>query len=267
MNNIKKSQLSKWWLFSILIVIGLFYLNFLIYEHLENPNELGDSFGFVSALFTGLAFAALIISIRQQNIDIRNQLKEIENQTAALNLQSQELANQKAEMQQQNKTLILQRFENTYFNLLSAHVQIIAGVQFNHELGRIALKKCFESQLTYYTQNQTDRKAINQAFIRVLRESIELKHYFDNILSIIKFVDEYPFTHKSEYGSVDFKTKYISIYKSQFSRIELVWLYYYYLSDEGQQYHVLLNRYNFFERLDKESLVRKEHYDLLDVKE
>lgn len=42
------------------------------------PNEFGDMFGFLSCLFSGLAFAGLIVTIRQQKEDLELQRKELQ---------------------------------------------------------------------------------------------------------------------------------------------------------------------------------------------
>ena len=73
--------------------------------------QFGDMFGAITALFTGLAFAGLIITIL---------------------LQSQELKETRHEFKQQNRTLIFQRFENTFFNLISVHHQIVDSIDYTY---------------------------------------------------------------------------------------------------------------------------------------
>ena len=113
----KKSE-DKW-LCSIIWAIGFVFFVMLLSAYLifkcingwEHRGQFGDLFGVVNALFSGLAFAGLIITIRQQHLDLEYQSQSIA-QT------KQELEYQTKEFDEQNKTLRIQRFENTFFKML-----------------------------------------------------------------------------------------------------------------------------------------------------
>lgn len=75
----------------------------------------GDKFGAINALFSGLAFAGIIFTILLQRRD--------------LSLQRQELEETRKEFIQQNETLKKQRFENTFFQLLSLHTEIVGKLK------------------------------------------------------------------------------------------------------------------------------------------
>jgi hypothetical protein len=75
-------------------------------------------FGSVNALFSGLALAGIILTILLQ----RKELK----------LQREELKDTRAEFEKQNETLKLQRFENTFFNLLNQQHQIVNAIDFRY---------------------------------------------------------------------------------------------------------------------------------------
>lgn len=78
---------------------------------ISKSGVFGDSFGLLTSLFSGLAFAGLIITIVMQRDELALQRQE-------LNLTREELFGQKQEMQNQNETLRIQRFENTFFKML-----------------------------------------------------------------------------------------------------------------------------------------------------
>ena len=62
----------------ILIMVFSFYI---IYNNIgcwEKRGQFGDLFGAVNALFSGLAFAGLIITIRQQNKNLEYQQRAID---------------------------------------------------------------------------------------------------------------------------------------------------------------------------------------------
>lgn len=77
--------------------------------------QFGDQFGAVNALFSGLAFAGIIFTILLQRRD--------------LSLQREELEETRKEFIQQNETLKKQRFENTFFQLLNLHIEIISKLK------------------------------------------------------------------------------------------------------------------------------------------
>ncbi len=60
------------------------FIMYRLYGHLPSSdlrwisaNEFGDMFGCLSCLFSGLAFAGLIVSIKQQRVDIQRQVAEM----------------------------------------------------------------------------------------------------------------------------------------------------------------------------------------------
>ncbi len=74
----------------------------------------GDSFGALNTLFSGLAFAALGYTMWMQ----RKELAE----TRSI------LKSQKDEAEAQNRTLALQAFENTFFQLLKLHTDAVGAM-------------------------------------------------------------------------------------------------------------------------------------------
>ena len=73
----------------------------------EMKGQFGDMFGAVNALFTGLAFSGVIVTIILQSKELK--------------LQRDELIETRKEFKQQNRTLTYQRFENTFFNLVQQY--------------------------------------------------------------------------------------------------------------------------------------------------
>lgn len=88
---------------------------------MEQRGQFGDMFGMVNALFSGLAFAGVIITIRQQHIDL-------EYQRVTIKQTNDEMERQTKEFELQNKTLKRQQFDNTYFELLKMLQSIVDGL-------------------------------------------------------------------------------------------------------------------------------------------
>jgi hypothetical protein len=106
--------------FLVLIVItavwflGGWYLKVNYYD-IDKPNagQFGDTFGVMNSLFAGFAFAGLTYTIL---------------------LQRKELRDTRAEFEQQNETLKKQRFETTFFNLLSIHNSLVDKIEYRDDL-------------------------------------------------------------------------------------------------------------------------------------
>lgn len=136
----KDQSISNWW-FVLLIticillwVVGLWgtheYVNskYVVKEPqdiLITPGVFGDSSGAINALFSALAFAGVIFAIILQK-------KELQLQREELKQTREELEGQKHEFEQQNETLKRQRFENTFFNMLSLQQEIVNNLSFSY---------------------------------------------------------------------------------------------------------------------------------------
>jgi len=112
----------------IALVIGTWLLTFPIliwfYGKPLSAGEVGDMFGATNTLFSGLAFAGVIFAILLQR-------KEFELQRNQLELQRNELELTRAEFREQNETLKTQRFENTYFHMLTLHNELVESCNYD----------------------------------------------------------------------------------------------------------------------------------------
>lgn len=78
-------------------------------------------FGGVNALFSGFAFAGVIYAIFLQKSELSLQRRELQ-------YTRQELKGQKEQLENQNKTLQKQNFEETFFQLLRLHNDIVNSI-------------------------------------------------------------------------------------------------------------------------------------------
>jgi hypothetical protein len=98
-------------------VVVIWALTFFVLFMPETKQGIfGDMFGAVNALFSGLAFAGLIITLILQRRELA--------------LQRDELEQTRNEFVEQNKTMKRQRFENTFFNLMSLHQHITDNLEY-----------------------------------------------------------------------------------------------------------------------------------------
>ena len=90
---------------------------------MTDRGAFGDKFGAVNALFSGLAFAGLIVTLLYQKEELKLQREELAETRKELNAQ-------RIEFHEQNRTLRRQRFENTFFNMLSLQQEIVANLSY-----------------------------------------------------------------------------------------------------------------------------------------
>ncbi len=92
-----------------------------------NVGVLGDSAGAINALFSALAFCGVVIAIILQK-------KELELQREELKATNEQLKAQKEEFHTQNETLKRQRFENTFFQMMSLQQEIVNNLSFSYDV-------------------------------------------------------------------------------------------------------------------------------------
>lgn len=263
-----KVELFIWTCVAITVVCVIYGI--IIYR-LNDKGLFGDMFGALTAWFSGLAFAGIIYTILQQRTELKYQRDELQ------------LTRQ--EFKTQNETLRKQRFENTYFNLISQHNKTIEGLllqeikptqpndfkydTFRHAhrlLNDIAFSEIilFKSQrgrvettsdFTTLTENETE-EVLNVIVSKWFNNSSHhnLHLYFQSLKRILKFIDK-----SSLLDSFEERFFYASLLKDQISYYEKpVILYTGLLANEwykGITYYI--KTYKLLEDIDENSLISK----------
>lgn len=223
-------------------VILLFFLNFSMIFFIDNKDvrgTFGDQFGAVNALFSGLAFTGLIYTIILQRRDLELQRRDLKLQRDELALTRQEMEEQTAEFEKQNETLNIQRFDNTFFNMLNLQQEITRDLVIRHkETGNEPVVKKGRDVFPFFYEELKDRYSYSggaevTTFKRVLerdesykkhlvgvRQMWFLDHYIRHLYRIFKYIDE------AEGISAMKKQDYAAIVRATLSPYELVMLYY-----------------------------------------
>lgn len=238
-------KFSVCWTVTIAVVIclvlwigGMFLTRYIAdyyKQHYTGEGNLyalfGDSFGAVNALISAFAFAGVIVAIVIQ----RNELR----------LQREDLKLQREEFTTQNTTLKLQRFENTFFNMLNLQQAIVANLKFQSRPNRncpsnmegrdLESREIFQAMFdeSYIDDSPFD---INKGGFIGIKEVIELygiesgyanvkelalfDHYFRHLYRIIKFIDKSHFLNKED------KFQYVGMVRATLSRYELIFIFY-----------------------------------------
>lgn len=227
-----------WIFFAVLLTVAtyagtLIYLTWPISQiTIGQSGVFGDSFGMLTALFSGLAFAGIIISINIQSNELKSQretltinLEELKLQREELKLTRNEIKGQKQELKLQNATMKKQAFEQSFFQLLSLHNSIVKDMFYtktltgknsfdlvNREIDSMGFQKFYDKYYLIYNQ------------------------YMKNLYHIIVFVDR---------SNNDDSQFYINIIHAQLSSNELDLMYHYSESNVSPTgYKEIIEKYN-----------------------
>lgn len=230
---------------------------------LTNFGMFGDSFNILTSLFTGFAFAGVIISIRLQKEELKEVKKEFEEQTKALEKQQKEMA--------------IQSFDNKFFQMLNLFNNIIDSFRekevtrnrttidysgdkmrfhypeerniIEHEKREVLVRiKNILEKANFQTREdfQTKFNGLNQQY------DTTFKFYFINLYQVLKYID----MHLKDIKEAK---NYTNIVRAQLSKDELVLLFYNAIGVipfSEKKYKVLVEKYAFFEHLTYEDLTK-----------
>lgn len=119
----------------------------------------GDSFGAVNSLISAFAFAGMIVAFILQRYELRLQRKELGDSR-------KEMRRQTTQFKTQNANLELQRFENTFFNMLDLHKQNLQEINLQGVQGREAFPVLLDILKRIYF-------AVDQATSQISQNSLE----------------------------------------------------------------------------------------------
>lgn len=272
-----KSRLWIWIVVAIIGVLAAWGLSWwLIHKNIDCSTErgtFGDMFGAVNALFSGLAFAGLIVTLLYQKEELKLQREELA-QTR------EELKGQREEFEEQNKTMKRQRFENTFFNMLSLQQEITHNLSYENPIqdeaelmwydvkqrtykNKAVFEGLYTNAIINYDGSLCYGGIINKLAIHgcaaysLVRGLSFLDHYFRHLYRIFKYVDT------SDSISEDERYEYACIIRSQLSDYELVMLFYNCLTANGlEKFKPLIEKYSIFNNLRIELLADIEHKKL-----
>ncbi|MFN1217655.1 putative phage abortive infection protein [Chryseobacterium kwangjuense] len=290
-------KFTSWaWIFVwIGFAVGIVSIIIFYNKNTENGfglNLLGDFLsGTVASIWSLAGLFFIYVAFLGQKQQLLNQQLEIMYSQLEVKYTRLELAGQKLEMKEQNETLKLQKFENTFFNLLSLHHQIVDGIdeieaKETSKGGRDLLKE--RSSFVAHV-NRNENKTVEHVIIRgrdvfknsyqYLMNRIERKsetdfldnymvvyssvqtdfgHYFRNLYRIIKFIDETQFM-EDEAKNFQNQYKYTSMVRAQLSDYESLWLFYNCLSTNGKEkFKPYIEKFALFKNLPKEKVHNQE---------
>lgn len=303
MNNILTEKFSKRLLVIglILLIIGfiLFIWNdwaFSTNHKLQSDKvaQFGDFVGgFIGSIWALAGVVLFYVALTEQRTDFATNREVLSAQTEALKQQIREFELQREELSEtrkvfiiQSKTLKVQQFESTFFNLLNLHHQIVNSIdlvsyekkpatknvpiakyieQMNESGDRIIttgrdtfvkFRKGLENEYKKTIESDSENDEfyiINKAYINYyLRHQSDLGHYFRNLYHIFKFINN---------SNISDKSRYTSLVRAQLSNDELVLLFYNSISENGKdEFKPLIEKYHLLKNLNQTSLIRKDEH-------
>lgn len=207
---------------------------------------VGDFFGGTSGPL--LAFASFVLLIATYRL----QCKDLQLTREELSLTREELAATAREFNEQNNTLRIQRFENTFFQMLSLHNSIVDNIvcdDLDHYKGRKAFYSFYNHLKNKYfgmgkqTTEEMELKILANSYTEFFNvHQATIGHYFRNMYHILKFIDETPLIETAD------KLRYVAILRAQLSTYELLLLFYNALSPFGsERFKPLIDKYKLID--------------------
>lgn len=237
----------------------------------EVRGQLGDMFGAVNSLFSGLAFAGLIVTLILQRKDLNLQRESIQQTNEQLGIQAREF-------EIQNQMAKQEQFRNTFFELLRMLQTIIAELKLNVEelhgnkrlvQGKNIFEVLFierdfmyisESHQRFYSIAQKARDENDYEYISNPRIFSFLFHYFRFVYRIIKYVDE-----TDVLNSIEERYQYVAFLRSTLSNYEVAAIFYNCLSSNGKKkFKPLVEKYALFDNIDVKILGSSDDLSLYD---
>ncbi|EIK44158.1 hypothetical protein O59_003239 [Cellvibrio sp. BR] len=237
-------------IFGIYLIVLLWNIWPIQEISISKSGVFGDSFGALTALFSGLAFAGLLVTIFNQRED---------------------LGLTKEELRLTREDIKAQHLDTTFFHMLKLQQDIVAGIDLHRSIngneretkGRDCFKvfsrrirRAYERLKPNHStgEQQVIADAYNQIW---LKSQSDLGHYFRSLYNLFKYLSENNFSDKKQFGRIA---------RAQLSDYELVVLFYNCVNTKGSSFIRYAKEFEIFDNLDIALLIKKEHVKLLPIK-
>ena len=251
-DNKNEDSYNRYFIYVLVIFFG--YMGTLIFTTLpisefsiNKGGVFGDSFGVITSLFTGLAFAGIFITLKYQRSELALQRKDLEIARGEYKLTRDEMKQARLDAQEQAT-------ERTFYNMLNIYNDLIVNLEFVHlKQSKITQSgvRCFSCYLDSIEQvygkllivgkNEDLLEKCDHIYSEFYNQHHALLgHYFRYLYRLFKYIDEET-GNKSEI--------YSKILRSQLTNNEMALLFYNGLSHYGKKFKPLLEEYEVFDNL------------------
>lgn len=234
--------------FSLIAIFAVIILSVFFYGITQNPKfeeiikiwaDFGDFMGgTLNPILSALSLFGLLFTIYYQNKELEETRKELKESRIAQQEQSESL-------KLQNKATKLQIFENTFFQLNNIFSN--ARLNLNYEL-----RKPFQES-TVFSSSGTISFFLEELKKYTSYDIFNDKYekysgiYTGQIYQILKFIND---------NNIENKQRYVNIFRAQFTKDELEFLFYHCLG--RSKFKKLVEDYEFFEHIILNNDIKKQ---------
>lgn len=257
------------WLACMFILVGasdpnIPYESSDIFKIIGNRGTFGDMFGSVNALFSGLAFAGLFLTLFIQIKEFRLQREELKLTREAMADQKQVMEGQTVVMDQQRKQIDIQNFESAFFQILKMHYEVLEELNIRVNKDRevkgwktfikyeMDIKKSYE----HYPKIVGEREDSSKLHYVIRDHHRGSKHpfpgYVRSLISLCGYVSR---------SKVEDVSEYIELLKSRMGTEEKVFLAYEVYSERNQELLEWVARYRLLDGLTNSNFPIQGYYD------
>jgi hypothetical protein len=258
----EENEGRPWWIIIVSILLFSGVGSFIAYGA-RNPDKFKDlgtwgDFvgGTLNPLLTFLTVIGLLVTIHLQQRELRLTRKELTKSSNAL--------------EAQNLTTKQQRFENTLFSMIEMLNQIVNAMDVGdgdkRKTGRDCFTDFYHTLHYYYSHGNRFIKDGELVIIEETGGSIavqsydhfydkyqsDLGHYFRVLYNIFRYIDQSDFSNDI----------YAKILRAQLSNQELLIIFYNCATERGKAFAALAERFELYDNMDTERLLRPEHIEL-----
>ncbi|MFW2580116.1 putative phage abortive infection protein [Aliarcobacter butzleri] len=265
-------------IFSLIAISAVIILSAFFYGITQNPKfeeiikvwaNFGDFMGgTLNPILAALSLFGLLFTIYYQNKELEETRKELKKSVQAQQEQSESL-------KLQNEATKLQIFENTFFQLINLFTEIRKEFHIN---------LIFRGGNTFRIFNTNDRINLDSSedslkydgkesigiYLKIIKQKYASKYdnfnsnyeentgtYFGQIYQILKFIDD---SYKEK--KIENSQRYVNIFRAQFTKDELEFLFYHCLGSIGKtRFKKLVEDYEFFEHIILNEDIEKQLLD------
>jgi hypothetical protein len=231
------------WMLAVILFVLLGYLLYSVFllwnvRLVDIPGsiregEFGDSFGTLNALFSGLAFSGVLLTLLFQRKDL-----------AATRLQ-----------------IAHQAFESQFYSMLNHQQEIVRNFDLHNTKNYAVIaqgRDCFRFWDRYIRSRYWQYASIPAkldphvfAYNQVFKEhGADLGLYFRSLYSLFRIIEQSDHPKKEDFAI---------LVRSLLSSYELKMLFYNCLTPQGSKFTVYVDRFSLFDNLDDSMVYRQEH--------
>ncbi len=188
-------------IFVFSITVGCLYLpNYLLSR--AEAGQFGDMFGGANALFSGLAFAGVIIAILLQRKELIVQRRDLRLTRRVVTMEVEQLKGQKdllqkqeEQMEGQKAALEKQNFETTFFNLLESFYKTTMGIDDYYQ-------KLITTEAQIIPLDKRDIDRLNYAVDTLFENYPDVITFLYSVRTILAYIENNRFEQERLYYNI-----------------------------------------------------------------